>query len=166
MTTNTKFTAGEVSGTYVVSGPVTEKEILKMANVISRRKFSRGRQFNCADDVRDYLQCIMQNEEREIFGMLCVDSQHRLIGRFELFYGTINAAAVYPREVVKKALNENASAVILFHNHPSGLSSPSDADIRLTRDLKTALATVDIDVLDHFIVGRDDTASLAQRGLM
>ena len=83
-----------------------------------------------------------------------------------MFYGTINAAAVYPREVVKKALNENASAVILFHNHPSGLSSPSDADIRLTRDLKTALATVDIDVLDHFIVGRDDTASLAQRGLM
>jgi DNA repair protein RadC len=108
----------------------------------------------------------MQDEHQEIFGIICLDSQHRLIGRFEIFRGTINSAAVYPREIIKTVLDQNASAVILFHNHPSGLSDPSHADIRLTREIKTALATIDVSVLDHIVVGREDTSSLAQRGLM
>lgn len=162
----TKFTTGEVAGTYVATGTLTEQDILEMANTISKRKFYKGRKFECAQDAMSYLQCLMQDETHEIFGMICVDSQHRVIGRFNLFHGTINATAVYPREVVKRALLEHAGAVILFHNHPSGLSSPSQADIRLTRDLKSALETVDIKVLDHIVVGRDDVTSLAQQGLM
>jgi DNA repair protein RadC len=162
----TKFTTGEIAGTYVATGTLTEQDILEMANTISKRKFYRGRKFTSAQDAMSYLQCLMQDETHEIFGMICLDTQHRVIGRFNLFHGTINEAAVYPREVVKRALFEHAGAVILFHNHPSGLSSPSQADIRLTRDLKSALETVEIQVLDHIVVGRDDVTSLAQQGLM
>lgn len=158
--------AGESTGTYTVFGLVTELDILQMANTISRRKFHKGRVFKNVDSTTSYLQCLMQDEHQEIFGIICLDSQHRLIGRFEIFRGTINSAAVYPREIIKTVLDQNASAVILFHNHPSGLSDPSHADIRLTRDIKTALATIDVSVLDHIVVGREDTSSLAQRGLM
>ena len=98
--------------------------------------------------------------------MICLDTQHRLIGRFEIFKGTINSAAVYPREIIKTVLEQNAGAVILFHNHPSGLSEPSQADIRLTSEIKNALSTIDVALLDHIVVGREDTSSLAQLGRM
>lgn len=161
-----KFTTGEAAGTYIATGTLTEQDIVDMANLISRRKFFKGRTFNNVTSITSFLQCLMQDEQQEIFGLICLDTQHRLIGRFEIFKGTINSAAVYPREIIKTVLEQNAGAVILFHNHPSGLSDPSHADIRLTREIKTALATIDVSVLDHIVVGREDTSSLAQRGLM
>ena len=97
---------------------------------------------------------------------MCLNSQHHLIAFRTLFTGTLNAAAVYPREIVKQVIDDNAAAVILVHNHPSGVSDPSDADIRLTRDVKHALNLIDVSVLDHFIVGDNSVFSLAQKGLM
>lgn len=161
-----KFTAGETAGTYLATGTLTEQDIVEMANTISRRKFYKGRAFKDVASITSFLQCLLQDEHQEIFGMVLLDSQHRLIGRHEMFRGTINSASVYPREIIKTVLDENACAVILFHNHPSGLSEPSHADIRLTSELKASLKAIDVTVLDHIVVGREDTASFAQRGLM
>ena len=97
---------------------------------------------------------------------LFLDAQNRVIGVEELFRGTIDGASVYPREVVKRCLAINAAAVIFAHNHPSGVAEPSQADQRLTQRLKAALATVDIRVLDHFVVGEAEALSFAERGLL
>ncbi|HGP3147634.1 TPA: JAB domain-containing protein, partial [Pseudomonas aeruginosa] len=102
----------------------------------------------------------------EVFAALFLDSQHRLLEYVELFRGTIDAAAVYPREVVKEALRVNAAAVIFSHNHPSGNPEPSQADKVLTQRLKEALALVDVRTLDHIIVGGEATASFAEQGLL
>ena len=96
--------------------------------------------------------------------LLLLDSKHQLIDTHELFHGTVASASVHPREVVVRALNKNATAVIVAHNHPSGLAEPSQADIDITRRLKVALELVDISLLDHFIIGRGQVVSLAQRG--
>jgi DNA repair protein RadC len=104
--------------------------------------------------------------EHEVFGCLFLDNQHAVIAAEDLFRGTIDGASVYPREVVKRALALNAAAVILYHNHPSGVSEPSQSDQRLTQRLKAALGTVDIRVLDHFVVGRAEALSFAERGLL
>jgi DNA repair protein RadC len=98
--------------------------------------------------------------------VLVLDTQHRLIRYEELFMGTIDAAAVYPREVVKAALHYNAAAVILAHNHPSGVAEPSQADISITDKIKRALDLVDVRLLDHFVVGDGSPVSLAERGLV
>ena len=114
--------------------------------------------------VKDYLRLKMAAYEREVFAVLLLDSQHRLISYEELFFGTIDAASVYPREVVKLVLHRNAAAVIFAHNHPSGMPEPSEADKRITERLKTALATIDVSALDHFVVGHQDVVSFAERG--
>jgi DNA repair protein RadC len=97
---------------------------------------------------------------------LFLDNQHRLIAYDEIFYGTIDGAAVYPREVVKKALSWNSSAVILAHNHPSGIAEPSQADQRITQRLQDALSLVDVRVIDHMVVGDNEVISFAERGLL
>ncbi|GAB1060091.1 RadC family protein [Shewanella algae] len=114
--------------------------------------------------VKDYLMLRMAGYEREVFAVLLLDSQHRLIACEELFFGTIDAAAVYPREVVKLTLSRNAAAVIFAHNHPSGIPEPSSADRRITERLVNALATVDVSVLDHLVIGQVDVVSFAERG--
>lgn len=108
----------------------------------------------------------LADKEHEVFAVLFLNSQHELIEYKEMFTGTIDGASVYPREVAKKALEVNAAAVILSHNHPSGNPKPSQADIDITKRLKDALALIDIRVLDHIIVGHGKTASLAQMGLI
>lgn len=114
--------------------------------------------------VRQYLSAKLRHQTREVFACLLLDNRHRVI-RFEaLFYGTLNAAAVYPREVVKLALEANAAAVILSHNHPSGVAEPSQADRQITDRLRDALALVDIRVLDHMVVGDNEVVSFAERG--
>lgn len=100
------------------------------------------------------------------FTCLFLDNRHRVITFEELFQGTINGASVFPREVVKKALSHNAAAVILAHNHPSGVAEPSEADRNITQQLSKALALVDIKVLDHLVVGDGETVSMAERGLV
>ena len=116
--------------------------------------------------VRDYLRTKIAELEHEVFVTLLLDSQNRLIEYIELFRGTLAQTSVYPREVVKVALSRNAAAMILAHNHPSGVAEPSRADELLTQSLKQALALVDVRVLDHFVVAGAETVSFAERGLL
>ena len=114
--------------------------------------------------VRDYLKALLRHEPHEVFGCLFLDSKHRVLAFEALFHGTIDNASVYPRQVVKRALVHNAAALILCHNHPSGITEPSQADRVLTQRLKEALELVDVRVLDHFIVGEGDPLSMAEHG--
>ena len=116
--------------------------------------------------VRDYLRLSIASREHEVFVCLWLDAQHRVIDTEELFRGTLTQTSVYPREVVKAALKRNAAAVIFAHNHPSGAAQPSQADELLTRNLKEALALVEVKVLDHFIVAGPQAISFAERGLL
>lgn len=116
--------------------------------------------------VRDYLRVTIADREHEVFLCLWLDAQHRVVEAEELFRGTLTQTSVYPREVVKAALRANAAAVIFAHNHPSGVAQPSQADELLTRNLKEALALVEVKVLDHFIVAGRHTLSFAERGLL
>jgi DNA repair protein RadC len=116
--------------------------------------------------VRDYLRLAIADREHEVFVCLWLDAQHRVLQFEELFRGTLTQTSVYPREIVKAGLRANAAAVIFAHNHPSGAAQPSQADELLTRNLKDALALVEIKVLDHFIVAGSHTLSFAERGLL
>lgn len=116
--------------------------------------------------VRDYLKAKLRHEPHEVFGCLFLDSKHRVLAFEVLFRGTIDSASVYPRQVVKRALSHNAAALILTHNHPSGVSEPSQADRILTQRLKDALGLIDVRVLDHFIVGDGEPLSMAELGWM
>jgi len=116
--------------------------------------------------VRDYLTVHYAGQEREVFGCLFLDNRHRLIAVEEMFLGTVDGASVHPREVVKRALKLNAAAVILAHNHPSGVAEPSQADELITTRLRDALALVDIRVLDHLVVGGATVTSFVERGLI
>ncbi|HEK1688124.1 TPA: DNA repair protein RadC [Pseudomonas putida] len=114
--------------------------------------------------VRRYLKSMLRHESSEVFGCLFLDTKHRPLGFEVLFRGTINRTAVYPREVVRRALTHNAAALILCHNHPSGNSEPSQDDVHLTRTLKHALALIDVRVLDHIIVGDGEPLSMVEQG--
>jgi DNA repair protein RadC len=116
--------------------------------------------------VRDYLRLALGSREHEVFIVIFLDAQHRVLSSEELFRGTLTQTSVYPREIVKAALKANAAAVIFAHNHPSGVAEPSQADELLTRQLKEALCMVDVKVLDHFIVAGRATLSFAERGLL
>jgi DNA repair protein RadC len=116
--------------------------------------------------VRDYLRLALGGREHEVFVCLWLDAQHRVVSMQEPFRGTLTQTSVYPREIVKAALAANAAAVIFAHNHPSGVAQPSQADELLTRNLKEALALVDVKVLDHFIVAGSQAISFAERGLL
>lgn len=121
---------------------------------------------NAPEAVRDCLRIHFAGREHECFVAMFLDAQHRLIATNELFRGTLTQTSVYPREVVKAALRENAAAVIFSHNHPSGVAEPSQSDQQLTTALKSALALVDVRVLDHFIVAGTSITSFAERGLL
>lgn len=121
---------------------------------------------SCPADTRAYLSSRLRSLPYEVFACLFLDNRHRVISFEEMFRGTIDGASVHPREVVKRALEHNAAAVILAHNHPSGIADPSRADELLTERLKAALALVEIRVLDHFIIGDGEIVSLAERGLL
>ncbi|WP_032094085.1 RadC family protein [Necropsobacter rosorum] len=120
--------------------------------------------FNAPETVRTYLQAELAHKEREVFLVLFLDNQHRLIKKEEMFLGTINSAAVYPREIVKSALTCNAAALILAHNHPSGVAQPSASDRKITETIKQAAELVEIRVLDHFVIGKGDYFSFSENG--
>jgi DNA repair protein RadC len=141
--------------------------VLEMSRRALVEEMKQGIAFATPGAVRDYLRLHLSGLAHEVFFALWLDAQNRLIAAEELFRGTLTQTSVYPREVVKKALWHNAAAVVLAHNHPSGLSEPSSADQLLTRELKQALALVDVRVLDHFIVaGQYQPLSFAERGLI
>jgi DNA repair protein RadC len=140
--------------------------VLEMSRRHLLATLQRGDLMESPQAVRQYLLAQMRHHQQEVFACLFMDNKHRVI-RFEpMFFGTIDAASVYPREVVKKALSLNAAAVILAHNHPSGIAEPSLADKQITRRLVDALQLVDIRVLDHMIVGDPDVISFAEQGLL
>ncbi|OXS14485.1 DNA repair protein RadC [Zobellella denitrificans] len=158
------FIAGEQAGTYLAPGPVTEADILHMANKLARRRLAKGRVLDAPSKTFEALRTLLQECEHEIFAVVLLDNQHRILRFEQLFRGTIDAASVYPREVVKLALACNAAAAIFVHNHPSGDPEPSRADVAITQRLRDALSLVDIRTLDHVIVGLEGCVSLAERG--
>ena len=144
-----------------------EKKIIDQAvSIIESKAKVNAQAFTGVDCVRNYLMCSLAHNEREVFKVLLLDSQHRLIAAPDLFKGTIDAAAVYPREILKVALEHNAAAIIIAHNHPSGIPEPSQADIMITGKIKEALSFIDVNLLDHFVIGVEGVVSLAQRGLI
>jgi DNA repair protein RadC len=158
--------AADRAGNYTFHTPVNAGQIIELAASILREQFSRGISFSSPKDAAQFLQLELGTLEHEEFAVLFLDNRHRLISFERLFRGTIDGATVHPREVVKRALAVNAAAVILAHNHPSGVAEPSRADEALTRRLKDALALVDVRVLDHLVVSPVETVSMAERGLL
>lgn len=150
-------------------GPAKRSEIVAVLE-LARRALAqqlRAREvFASPDAVKQYLQLHLAGKQHEVFAVLFLDVQNRLLAIEELFRGTLTQTSVYPREVVLRALHHRCAAVVLAHNHPSGSVQPSRADEALTQTLRSALALVDVRVLDHVIVGMGETLSLAERGLL
>jgi DNA repair protein RadC len=140
--------------------------VMEMARRALKEKITRGSALNSPAAVREYLRLKLQSLPHEVFVVLFLDSQNRVIEIEELFRGTLTQTSVYPREVVKRVLHHNAGATIFAHNHPSGVAEPSHADETLTQALKQALALIDVRVLDHFIVAGSGVLSFAERGLL
>ena len=161
-----KLIAGEIPGTYLVTELIHEEDLLTIANQIARQKLAKGEAITDKHLAQQALQTLLQSREHEVFAMLFLDNQHRILAYEELFRGTLSSASVYPREVVKRALALNAAALMLVHNHPSGHPEPSRADIEITQRLQSALSLVDIRTLDHLVVASNGVVSLKQRGYM
>lgn len=159
-----KLRARETTGTYLVESPLTEADILLMAQQLASQRLSRGRKLTDPKQVFIHLQTLLAGYEHEVFSLLLLDSKHRVLAFRELFRGTLDSASVYPREVVKLALQCNAAAVILVHNHPSGDPEPSRADRMLTSTLRDALSLVGIRTLAHIVAGDEGCVSLAELG--
>jgi DNA repair protein RadC len=138
---------------------------LELARRHLQATLARGDALTSPDATRRYLSARLRDRPQEVFAVLFLDNRHRVLAFEELFYGTVDGASVHPREVVRRVLAHNAAAVILAHNHPSGVAEPSRADEAITRRLKEALALVDVRVLDHIVVG-EDMVSFAERGLL
>ena len=150
-------------------GPAKRAEIVAVLELARRALTSQLQAktvFSNPQAIRDYLQLQLGSREHEVFAVLFLDANHRLIVLEEMFRGTLTQTSVYPREVVVRALSLNAANVVLAHNHPSGTAQPSRADEALTQTLKAALALVDVRVLDHFIVTATEAVSMAERGLV
>ncbi|EKO3796544.1 DNA repair protein RadC [Vibrio metschnikovii] len=138
--------------------------VLEMTQRYLAETLKRGDALTSPQQTKLYLTSVLRDRQREAFYILFLDNQHRVIQGEVLFEGTIDAASIYPREVVKRALQLNAAALILAHNHPSGIAEPSQADRRITQRLVDALQLVDIRVLDHFVIGDGEVVSFAERG--
>jgi DNA repair protein RadC len=150
-------------------GPAKRAEllaVLEMARRALAQQLQQAPVFDSPQRVKDFASLHLAALPYEVFAVMFLDAQHRLVEMEELFRGTLTQTAVYPREVVRRALHFNADAVVLMHNHPSGVAEPSRADESLTQHLKSALALVDVRVLDHLVVGCGQVVSFAERGLM
>lgn len=143
-----------------------DRVISEALRILEGRFGTKGGVMSSPDQCRAYLKLKLASYPYEVFGVMFLDNRHRLIAFEEMFRCTIDGASVHPREVVRSALKHNAAAVVFAHNHPSGVTEPSQSDLRITQRLKDALALVEVRVLDHMIVGEGDLASLAERGLI
>ncbi len=159
-----KLKAGESPDTYFMESPITEADVLQMAQQLAMYRLSKGRALTERRLVFSHLQTLLQFHEYEVFALLLLDTEHRVIGFRELFKGALEFACVSPREVVKIALEHNAAAVILVHNHPSSDPELTQADRTLTITLKNVLNMVGTRILDHVVVGYESCVSLAELG--
>jgi len=140
--------------------------VIEMSKRVLHIGLQRGNALSSPQETRQLVSYELRDEPREVFACLFLDNQHRVISFERLFWGTINAASVYPREVVRRALEVSSAAVIFAHNHPSGVAEPSHADRQITDHLVSALSLIDVRVLDHFVVGDQDVVSFAERGMI
>ena len=140
--------------------------IVKAHGIIKQQYLRKSTVLSSPELTRKFLSLHLAHEQFEVFGVLWLDNRHKVLETVNLFNGTTDGAAVYPRVVATSALRHRASACILFHNHPSGNPEPSQADISLTKRLKESLALVDVRVLDHLVIGGNESISLAERGLL
>ncbi|MCP1623977.1 RadC family protein [Pseudomonas nitroreducens] len=140
--------------------------VLEMSRRHLAEDMDRGPALESPQAVRDFLKARLRHEPHEVFACLFMDNRHRMLDFEVLFHGSIDSASVYPRQIVKRALAHNAAALILAHNHPSGICEPSHSDRLLTRRIIEALALIDVRVLDHFIVGDGDPQSMAELGMV
>ena len=141
-----------------------KSSVVKLALAVLSSRYRPGRAFTAPADIEGFLRLKLTGRRNEVFGIVYLDTRHRLIKIEELFNGTVDGAAVYPRVVLQQALEKNAAAVILFHNHPSGVAEPSEADRGITQKLGRALALIDVRLLDHLVVTDGAFVSLAERG--
>jgi DNA repair protein RadC len=160
------FFTQEESGNYVITKPLNKNEIIDLAKYIIADKFKRGETINNFETAKNYFFLHMANFEREVFGILFLDNDHKVICYEDLFFGTINRATVYPREVARKALKYNAAAIIIVHNHISASAIPSVWDEEITIKLKETLNIFEIRVLDHVITSGVSTVTFSELGLM
>ena len=148
---------------YVTQGPLTKHQVLEKASELLAEELTDRDVFTSSVSTTAFLECKLRGYEREVFSVMLLDNRHRLIDYQELFFGTVDSASIYPREVVKAVLKANAAAVIFAHNHPSGNPEPSTADKQITERLVSALQLIDVRVLDHIVVGYN-SVSFATRG--
>ncbi|KAB0484851.1 DNA repair protein RadC [Pseudomonas reinekei] len=161
-----KLSPGETPDTYVMESPVTESDILQMAQQLAMYRLSKGRALTESRLVISHLQTLLQFHDYEVLALLLLDTEHRVIGFKELFRGALEVACVSPREVVKIALEHNAAAVILVHNHPCGDPEPGQADGILTTTLRNAFNMIGTRILDHVVVSHQGCVSLAEQGYL
>lgn len=145
---------------------VEKQSLTRLAMQVLSARHYRGRTLGSPTDTQAYLRLRLADCKAELFGCLFLDNRHRILELRELFQGTIDNTSIYPRVVVQQALEVNAAAVVLFHNHPSGVAEPSQADELITRRLRDALELIDVRVLDHFVVAAGASVSFAARGLL
>lgn len=146
---------------------VAEQRLINRAVACLEEKYLvQGAVLTSPQATRDYLKLRLDNLAYEVFAILLLNNRHQVLGYRELFHGTLDGANIYPREVVRLVFETNAAAVIFAHNHPSGLTEPSQADLRITQQLKQALALIEVRVLDHLIIGAGEGTSLAERRLL
>lgn len=160
-----KKAAHDTQATYALTTD-HEADILAQAEHILRKRLERQGEIANPRDAGDFLRMRIGHLPHEEFHILLLDNRHRIIDVVRLFRGTVDGASVHPREVVKEALNANACAVVLAHNHPSGVAEPSRADRQITSELRDALALVGVRVLDHLVIAAGEVTSMASRGLM
>jgi len=161
-----RFSSGFVADAGNASAPVSDEEVIATALRILSKRLVRVNAMTSPRVTREYLAVRFADLEHEVFACLFLDARHHVIACEELFRGTVDGASVYAREVVKRTLAHNAAAVILAHNHPSGIPEPSEADRSITLKLAKALAVVEVRLLDHLIVGGATVVSMAERGLV
>ncbi len=160
------FLVAEASGTYTTTRPVTADEVIAFSKLLVAEKHPRGTTFTNHTDVGNFFIVRYAGQLREVFSCLFLDNKHRLLACEDLFFGTLNGASVHPRIVAQRALALNAGAIVIAHCHPSGVAEPSRADHAITKRIALALSLMDVELLDHIVVGGDTAVSFAYRGEM
>ena len=163
---SSRRTVGTSSATARYAGIHEDPLIREAIGVLEKHMFTRGAKLADPASVREYLRLKLAGEPLEVFAVVFLDASNRVIAFEPMFHGTINGTNVYPRAVLKRAIEHNCAAVIFAHNHPSGMTEPSQADKALTTVLQSVLAHVDVRVLDHFIIGEGTPFSFAEAGML
>lgn len=163
-TKNVPTQAREIDGGYQLPQTMSRTEIIDLALSLQYKNLNERKIMSNPTEVKRYFQLRLADYDREVFSVMFLSTKHQIIDCKDMFFGTIDSASVYIRDILLEVLKLNASAVIIAHNHPSGIIEPSRADIHLTKNIYTALGHISVNLLDHIVVGDGDAASLAETG--